>query len=408
MKTSVAIVIPTRNRADLAIAAIRSLLASSDPRLLHVIVSNNSSEPEHVRQLADFCAHSADARLVHIRPPRPLPMAEHWDWATQQALERSGATHFALHYDRRVSTPRLRRLFELTERWPDVAITYLLDAVYPLPPRFVVQQPAWTGDLYEIRTSTALQVAARGMLTDRWQSFPVLVNCVTPRAVIDRVRERFGDVCASTSPESCFGFRLCATEERYLHFDAALGTHYGYARSNGLGYVRGETSGTFADFVRLFGDRPWLEAAPIPGLSLGQNTFYNEYALVRREAGTERFPPIEMDGYLRDLARGLAWLSDPARRAGMREVLVRHGWTGDAAEHDVVPAAPPSPSLTERLRNALARLRADRLPLRRGSLSAIGFNEEARAVRYAQTFPPPPVAENGLLAALEPVRHELP
>ena len=379
MSTSVAIVIPTRNRADLAIDAIRSLLAIDDPRLSHVVVSNNSSEEEDVRQLAEFCERSADARLVHLRPPRALGMAEHWDWAAQQALEQTEATHLALHYDRRVSKPELRLLFEAAAQQPDMAITYLLDTVYPVPPRFDVHQLPWSGGLYEILTSNAVRLASRGLLTDLWQVFPVLVNCVTPRAVFERVRRRFGDLCASTSPESCFGFRLCAVEERYLHFDMPLGIHYGLARSNGMSYLRGEVSGPFADFVRLLGDRPWLDAAPIPGLSLGQNTFYHEYARVQREAG---FPPIEMDGYLKDLSRGLPAIGDPKKRSEMQNVLAKHGWIGKKTA---------APSLVTRLRAFLTPARS-------------GFAREALALDHARSHPRPPVADNDFLAPLQPLR----
>ena len=404
MSTSVAIVIPTRNRADLAIEAIRSLLAISDARLLRVIVSNNSSEPGQVRQLADFCERSADARLLHVRPAQSLPMAEHWDWAIEQALDRTDATHLALHYDRRVSTPSFGHLLELTDAFPEMAITYLLDLVYPVPPRFRVHQMPWSGGLYEIRTSRALRLASQGLLTDLWQVFPVLVNCVTPRSVFERVRERFGTFCASTSPESCFGFRFSALEERYLHFDMPLGIHYASARSNGMSYLRGETSGTFGDFVRLFGERPWLDAAPLPGVSLGQNVFYHEYARVQRDAGPEKFPPVEMDGYLKDLARGLAWIDDPVRRSAMRDLLASHGW--QEQEGTAAATTPDRPRLADRLRQKVSMLRADYLYARPGDLSGPGFAREARALHYARRDPRPPVQENDFLAPLQPVRHE--
>lgn len=400
MTTSIAIVIPTRNRADLAVAAIRSLLSFDDPRLRHVVVSNNSSDAEEVRRLEEFCAAANDARLLHLRPPRALTMAENWDFATQQALDRTGATHFALHYDRRISKRELPALFDLVDRWPERTITYLLDLLLPQDDRYALFPPRWSGGVYEIRTSCAVQLASQGRLTDLWQSFPVLVNAVTPRAVIERVRSRFGDVCASTSPESCFGFRLSALEERYLHFDRSLGVHYAFARSNGLGYIRGDGSGSYGDFMRLLGERPWLDAAPIPGLSLGQNSFYHEYAAARRAAPEARFPEIDMHGYMNDLARGLPWIADPAKRAEMRELLVKHGWRGEASAQPAAESAPPR--WIDRLRWRLGFLRADHLPLRWNR--TLNFRDEQRALRYALTVPPPRLAENHSLAPLEPVR----
>lgn len=396
MSTSIAIVIPTRNRADLAIDAIRSLLAFADSRL-HVVVSNNSSEAEQVRQLAELCERAADPRLVHVRPPRSLPMAEHWDWAVHQALDRTDATHVGLHYDRRVSKPALHRLLDLTAQWPELAITYYLDAVYPAASRFYVHQMPWSGGLYEIRTARALQLASRGMLTDRWQAFPVLVNCVTPRSTFERIRRRFGDICTSTTPDAAFGLRLCALDERYLHFDMALGIHYAYKRSNGLAYLRGDASPVFVDFMKLFGDRPWLDAAPIPGLSLGQNIFWHEYALARRMSGEEKFPPIDIDAYLKDLARGLPAVSDPVKRAEMRDALVQHGW-----REEEIAAPPPPPRKT--LRRRLEQLRADHLYIKPIDLHEYGIAREARALQYAQKHRRAPIDENEFLAAFEPVR----
>jgi hypothetical protein len=408
MTTSIAIVIPTRNRADLAIEAVRSLLAIPESRL-RVIVSNNSSDPTHVQQLTRFCEQTADARLMHIRPPHDLAMAEHWDWAIQQTLERSDATHLALHYDRRVSKPALRLLLDRTTRWPERAITYYFDSVYPVPPRFHVHQIPWSGGVYEIRTARALELASRGLLTDRWQAFPVLVNCVTPRSIFERIRARFGNVCASTTPDAPFGLRLCALNEHYLHFDMPLAIHYAFGRSNGLAYLRGESSSPiFGDFLRLLGDRPWLDAAPIPGLTLGLNIFWHEYALARRQSGEEKFPPIDMDAYLNDLSRGLSAISDAAKRSEMRELLLSHGWR---EEEPIAPSPPVQRGLIQRVRGRLsslqgklALLRADHLYVKPSDLGRFGFKSEAVALRHALRYPSAPIAENDFLSPFEPVR----
>ena len=400
MTMSVAIVIPTRDRSDLAIEAVRSVLALRDPRLSRVIVSNNGSDPEHVRRLAEFCERSADARLLHLRPPRPLAMAEHWDWAIGEALTASDVSHLALHYDRRVSRHDLALVFDAAALRPDLPVTYLLDVAYRPDSRFLVHQMPWSGGLYEIRTSRALDLASRGLLTDLWQAFPVLVNCLTPRSVLERVSDRFGSFCASTTPESCFGFRFCAVADAYLHFDRPLGIHYGAGRSNGLGYMRGERSGAFGDFRSLLGDRGWLDAAPLPGLNLGQNIFYHEYELVRREVGGDKFPPVEMQGYLRDLARGLCWIADPARQSEMRKVLAGHGWREEVSPL-YLPAA--RPALPHRLRAGLERMRADYLAVRPDDLTTIGLKREDRALRCAHAYPRGRSPDDGFLAPLEPI-----
>ena len=125
----------------------------------------------------------------------------------------------------------------------------------------------------------------------------------------------FGDICNSTGPDTCFAFRFCATHERFIHYDRALGVVYASDRSTGLGYLRGG-GGDFDDFVKAWQSRPWLDAAPIPGLNLGLNLLFHEYEFVRKATSDPEFPPIDKTGYLRDLARGLQFIEDrDARRS---------------------------------------------------------------------------------------------
>ena len=58
-----------------------------------------------------------------------------------------------------------------------------------------------------------------------------------------------------------------------------------WTSSNGWGYLRGKETGAWADWIKLWGDRPWIDAAPIPGINLGYNVMFHEYNLVRRVAG---------------------------------------------------------------------------------------------------------------------------
>ena len=59
--------------------------------------------------------------------------------------------------------------------------------------------------------------------------------------------------------------------------------------------------------MQWWGHRPWLDAAPILGLNMGQNVLFHEYELVRRVTDDPEFKPIEMRGYLRELGHSLPW-----------------------------------------------------------------------------------------------------
>nr|MDQ3283018.1 hypothetical protein [Acidobacteriota bacterium] len=104
-QASLAFAIPTRNRADMAMNAVRHLLDQQNCEL-QIFVSDNSSNEEEVRKLAGFCRELNAPRLTYMRPPdRDLSQGRHWDWASREALRRSNASHVTVHYDRKIFRP---------------------------------------------------------------------------------------------------------------------------------------------------------------------------------------------------------------------------------------------------------------------------------------------------------------
>lgn len=388
----------------MAINAVRSLLAQ-DGCEFTVVVSDNSTREEDARQVAEFCEETADPRLQYIRPTQPLHMAAHWDWALQQVLASSDATHFGIHYDRKLAaTGALAALAEVCTRDGNAVVTYPCDFTFATAGGLIAWQFPGTGRVFEIRTSRLVETTASGSFSDMGQPIPLLSNCMVPRAVLERVRSRFGDICNSATPDSSFTFRFCALEERYLHLDRALSVMYAFEFSNGLAYYRSDTKGTYGDFVSMWGDRPWLEAAPIPGLNLGLNIMFHEYNLVQRVAGKARFPPIERDAYLRELARGLAYIENPTARAGLQAMLEEHGWRPD------VPLAPLRDRPLRRLARLLRRWLhpAHPRPSSELDLTTFRFADESSAVEYLLSHRRAFAQHNELLTLLEPVEVAFP
>ena len=370
-----AVVIPTANRAELAIAACESLVEQTGCDF-HVFVSDNSTDAQQVRRLADACAAFDRSRVTYLRPPVPLRMATHWDWALRQAMQRS-ATHFCIHYDRRVTKPdQLRLLYDVVTAFPDDLITTMTDSVVNLEGKSRGAHIEWDGRVYAVPTAHIVETTVRGAIYELGQAFPWLSNCTVPRAVLERIAATFSSICDSTTPDSCFAYRFCATHDRFLHFDRAIGILYGYHRSIGVGYLRG-SGRDFDRFMQLWGDRPWLDAAPIPGLTLGQNIVFHEYELVRRATGHPAFKPVDREGYLRELSRDLVWINDRQRGEEIISVLSQHGWT---------PACMPRPSRPRatRVRDGLPWLRTlvqDLMDEARPRISALA-DSTASGIRF--------------------------
>jgi hypothetical protein len=370
MTATIAALIPTRNRADLAIAAVRSLLDQDCP--IEIFVSDNSTSADGLR---DFCL--SEKHVHYLRPSTELSMPEHWDWALSQVLERSQATHITLHYDRKVSKPReWGALRSIASRRPDSLITFTADFVTVDPPRRL-WQPPWTGKLYSVTTARTAALVAAARINHMGQALPILSNCLIPRTILIRMAQRFGDICNGTSGDAPFLCRYLTLDERYLHYDRPIGIGYAPQRSAGFGYLRGE-GGDFPDYQKIWGERKWLERAPIPGINLGHNMLFHEYEIVREQTG-ERLPPIDFDAYLHALGEALRLKTDAAERERLKQILVSHGWSDEDN---------PAPSLS-----AVTKIRhfaGDVLRrLRFGSerRSGFSFRDDEEAIRFALAHP---------------------
>jgi hypothetical protein len=317
-------------------------------------------------------------------------VSEHWDWALRQFLERSTATHVALLHDRRWTTPRSWGALEaVASRRPEALITFGTDSITDAPPPLRLWQSPWSGKTFRIRTARAASLVAQGRVTEAAHALPLLTMCVLPRAVLQSIIDRFGDVCRSTSPDSAFMARFLALYEDYLHFDRATGIVYSANRSTNLGYLRGGGGG-FPDFLKLQGERPALDAAPVPGLYLGGNIFYHEYECVRRETG-HRLPPLDREACLAEMAASLKWVDDPSRRAELAHLL----------GVEVPPPHPPR-AWRERVRQQLMLMKA-RLGMAPPDISGFAFRDDATALRYALKYPRARQESHAHLDLFEPV-----
>jgi hypothetical protein len=367
----IAVIIPTRNRDSLAIAAARSLLGQG----VEIFVSDNSDVPGSVR---GFC--EAQDGVHYLRPSSVLPMADHWDWAVRQAMSLSRATHFSVHYDRKLSIPGLwPALAAAAAASPDLLTTFMYDNVLAYPPPRRVWQVPWTGKIYSVSAKRLRALIAGGEVHAIANVLPLLSNCIAPREVLEGMIARFGSICRGAAPDSAFMARYLALHDRCLHFDRSLAVMYGSERSTGMGYLRG-AGGDFADFRRIYGDGAWLEDAPVPGVSLGFNLMFHDYEMVRRETG-ELLPRINRQAVLDTLATDLRWLADPEEKARLMQVLRDHGWSGREPQPFAEPGAPRTAYHHAML------LGARFLRIAPKSLNGVSFRDDSTALAFALRYP---------------------
>ena len=112
------VVVPTRNRTQLAMNAVRSVLEQAVGNVA-VMISDNSTVDSELDDLAAFCAGLSDARVRYVRPPEPLAMPDHWDWAVEQALASYSANHFVYLTDRMmIRNGGLQEMVDLAALYP--------------------------------------------------------------------------------------------------------------------------------------------------------------------------------------------------------------------------------------------------------------------------------------------------
>jgi hypothetical protein len=316
------VVVPTRNRAGLAAAALRSVRDQGAG--VRLVVSDNSTEPSETASLLAACREQDGAD--YVRPPEPLPMSSHWEWAMNAAREISRPTHVTFLTDRMLFRPdSLRELLARVERHPHRVISYNHDHVDDLRHPVLLYQKRGTGRLFRVPAPRLLERAARSVPL---VCAPRMLNCVVPVMVLEAVRQRFGSLFhSSISPDFCFAFRCLAVVDEILYWDRSPLVHYAMDRSNGVSTVRGVPSADSLDFLRSLGGRPLNHAAPVPAFRTVNNAIIHEYSLVRRQLGGGVFPEVDRGRYLQAIAAEVREIEDAGVRAEMERVLAAQGRT---------------------------------------------------------------------------------
>ena len=385
------VVIPTRNRSQIAKNAIQSVL---DERLdgVQLMVSDNSTSEPDREDLARFCSELNDARVRYVRPPESLAMPAHWEWAIEEALAFYDATHFTYVTDRMMfKTGGLKEVLQVVTRYPDKVITYNQDRIVDHVRPIRVDHYPSTAKLWEVPTERLSWLVSQGAFH---HGLPRMLNCIVPRAVFDRFKTRFGNVFASIAPDFNFCFRCLDLEDTILFLDKSPMFHYALNRSNGASVSRGEMTADNADFTaNLPVDNSTRNyATPIPQLNTAVNAVFNEYLIYKQEAASPRFFDIDFPKYLEINAVEIAEVSDPRLKAEMLDLLEKHGRQDRAS-------SPPDQTLLKRARSFLGRLKTP------PASPVIEFTELDDAIDYlrnsSRSTPQSPDAVRELLHARE-------
>jgi hypothetical protein len=310
---SLLVVIPTRNRAEFAINAIKSVL-NQDERNVEVVVSDNSTQESEVEKLYAFCQESTDDRLRYIRPFAPLPMTEHWDWAMSEVLNISQASHITYLTDRMIFKPfALRELAEIVNLYPENVISYSWDLINDITLPIISFQLIGTKKLFRISSQDLLNSLSESIFN---YSLPRMLNCCCPRAVLEAVKEKYSYYFFSANPDFNFANKCLDIEDSILFYDYPLIFSYGASVSNGTNFLKGlfNKTDTTKDFIKNTKFEETTELIEKLPLSVTKHISY-EYNLVKQLSNNSKFKNLDEGKLLRKLLGVVLFYEDKKEKS---------------------------------------------------------------------------------------------
>lgn len=311
------VIYPTRNRAELATRAIRSLLDQPGGDVA-ILVSDNSTEPAERERLSAFIEQLQDPRVGYITPPEPLDVNTHWDWAIGQVLARSRKNHFTLLTDRILYKHNvLHHLLDIVRGAPERVLSFPIEMIRDARTPIEYQPYPATGQLVEVPSARLFALTARALFAP---ALPFLFNCIVPRPVFALVKEHYGKYCASLSPDAAFGYRLLTQLDWIRFFDAPPNFFHRHTVSNSRGWIRGYPTKATFEYATSLNKNALHPSLPAPDWVTPYNLVMHEYSVVRA-ATASRLPPIDRVRYFDLLQQELDEMENLERKQEMQKQL---------------------------------------------------------------------------------------
>jgi hypothetical protein len=368
------VLVPTRNRPALAERAVGSVLECPAPSV-QVMVSDNSTASTCVEELASFVAQRNDPRLSLIRPPSPLPMATHWDWALREGLRDESISHVVVLTDRMMfKIDGLESLLAIVARNCDKIISYDHDRIVDHCTPITVDLSPWSDDVLLVQSKRLLGLSA---ISSFPPALPRLLNSVVPRSILEGNVKIFGSIVGSIAPDYSFCYRSLSIVKEIAYWDRAPIFHYALGESNGESVSRGMSTAASTDFMSGIHGTIFA-AAPCPGIRTIRNAIMHEYCVVQNGPTGVRLPPVDLEKYVSVLWSEIKVMENRAVARDMQQALAQ--WCTESDRSFTVGMR--CPTKNGLLRRTARRLRIGPSMLRaRQKLSAISVWARGRETR---------------------------
>jgi glycosyltransferase involved in cell wall biosynthesis len=293
------VIIPTRNRPDLVPIALQSVL-EQDFSDFEVIVSDNSDDENLGPTRASLGAMLGDPRVRYMRPPRVMPMVEHWEWATRQALgEFTGILTDRMSY----RLYALRRCRAALEDYRLDLISFQADRLAQDTPPYRFQRRDRPSGAAICESAAVLAECSRAVFP---RKLPRMFNSFCRTSVLHELVREYGSVYTALSPDYAFCFRALDHLDSFIALRDRLVVSGGELRSNGVAWRFNRPNQTMSDFAALSPMQEWFAYAPIPNLvPITLNGLMIDYLVAQQQQRSGRFIPMDKSAFYREARRDL-------------------------------------------------------------------------------------------------------
>ncbi|MDK1386803.1 glycosyltransferase family A protein [Sinorhizobium sp. 8-89] len=310
------IVIPSRNRADLALSALQSVL-EQDFRDFEVIVSDNSDEDESKALFRALQPFSADPRFRYIKPQRPLPMTAHWEWAVAHAT----GEYVGILTDRMIL-----RLYTLSTvdaviaRGGPELVAYERTNLIETGTSFAVpKKGSGAAPLVTIRkTAPIIEAFSRSDFSP--MDTPRFLNSFVSATFLDHLRSEYGSVFTGVAPDYGFLMRVLDQIDEFPFIETPLLIKHSEDRSNGKSFTHYNLDKAGNDFIAFSRSEQgeFLKFSPVPDdLVMITNVMMREYEIGRHNQRRGHFPNFEKQAFYNESLRHLMVLKREGKNVAL-------------------------------------------------------------------------------------------
>ena len=231
-KPLIYIVIPTRERKETLESTIQSCLDQEDDNL-RILISDNCSSDNTPQLVASI----ADKRVIYVRTPERLSMADNFEFALSQVQD---GFVYSIGDDDAVLpgfSAQLRQVLEDSGAkvvWPTMP-TYFWANHPSEVDRGILRNLQLSTDWFWSESTKALEECAAHLFRANffYQSLPSVYHGCVHTEVLQQVRRQFGRVFLTNQPDMFSAVAIASVAEKFVRFNGPLSLNAMSSRSNG-------------------------------------------------------------------------------------------------------------------------------------------------------------------------------